>query len=207
MYPGVSPPEVNQKKVEALRRKYRIDETDFIVLFLGRLATRKGVDDLIHAVHNLQMEGVKLIVAGDGPEREELMKLRGELDLEEKVIFTGRIPVAAPIYKLADIFCSPSKYRRDEGDIEGLGLVFIEAQSCGIPVIGTDSGGIPETIDDDKSGFVVPEGDSEAIRGKIVELKNNKYLHNEMSEHAIKFVSEKFSWERCVEAHIGIYSG
>lgn len=204
VYYGVAFKKVNPEKVNELREKYRLDETDFVVLFLGRLAAKKCVDVLIRAVHNLP-DDVKLLIVGDGPEREKLMKLRRDWNLEERVVFTGSVLSTTPYYKLADVFCTPSKYWREEGDIEALGLVFLEAQSCGIPVIGTNSGGIPEAIDNNKSGFVVPEGDFEAIEKKIIELKNNNDLCNRMGEEAIKFVSEKFSWERCVDEHIKLY--
>ena len=207
IYPGVSVPSIDQTKIDELKRKYDITDDDFVILFVGRLVKRKGIDDLMNAVGNIKEENLKLLIVGDGPEEEELKKLREKLNLQKRVIFTGRIPYPDifPCYKLSDVFSMPSKYLRDEGEIEGLGIVFLEAQSYGVPVIGTNSGGIPEAIDDGKSGFIVPENDPSAIRDRISELMSNRKLHEKISEHAIEFVQKKFSWKGCVDNHINLY--
>jgi len=206
IYPGISVPKVYPKEVTALREKYGLSNDDFVVLFVGRLVTRKCVDDLIHAIHKVREEQIRLIIVGDGPEKGHLLGLRNKLNLKRSVIFAGNVQSVFPFYKIAHVFCMPSKYIKEKGDVEGLGLVFLEAQSYGVPVIGTRSGGIPETIDDNKSGFIVPENSPDSIKEKILELMNNERLRNRMGRHAIRFVKNKFSWNKCVAEHIKLYT-
>lgn len=208
IYPGISVPKIDQKEVNGLIKRYKVGKKDFMVLFVGRLVERKGVDDLIRAIGKMKRERVKLLVIGGGPEKEKLTRLVMKLGLQKKVLFVGDAPYHKihPFYKLADIFCMPSKYLKEKGDVEGLGLAFLEAQSYGIPVIGAQSGGIPEAIDDGRSGFIVPEEDPDSIKEKILLLRD-KQLYKKMSEHALKFVKRKFSWERCVDEHIKLYEG
>lgn len=207
IYPGISVPSSDQEEIRRIRKKYSIDKDDFVVLFVGRLVKRKGVDDLIWAIKKIDDEKIKLLIVGDGKEKGTLTKLKEKLGLQKKVFFVGSVPRLHTFlfYGLANVFCMPSKYLREEGDIEGLGIVFLEAQSYGVPVIGTRSGGIPEAIDDGKSGFVVPEGDPDSIKEKLLDLMSDKKLRDEMGKHAIKFVERKFNWRKCVNAHIELY--
>jgi len=209
IYTGIFAPELDKQEVEELRNKYNIRQDDFVILFVGRLDERKGVDDLMYAVSGMKEEKVKFLIVGDGQEREKLMKLRKNLNLERKVIFVGSISYdnVFVFYGLADVFCMPSKYIKEKGNIEGLGIVFLEAQSYGVPCIGTNSGGIREAIEDGKSGFIVPESNPEAIKEKILKLMNDKELYERMSKYAPEFVRKKFSWRRCVDEHIKLYIG
>ena len=208
IYPGVSVPEVTQAQVESLRKKFNINKEDFVVLFVGRLVERKGADDLIHALARIdEKENIKLLIVGDGPEKSKLLRLRNKLRMDDRILFAGMVPhqEVFPFYKLANVFCMPSKYLKERGDIEGLGIVFLEAQSYGVPVIGTNSGGIPEAIDNLNTGFIVPESDPNAIKEKILQLKNDEDLYMRMSNNAIKFVKKKFTWEKCINNHIELY--
>jgi len=209
IYPGVSVPKIPQNLIEDLRQKLNLSKEDFVVLFVGRLIKRKGADDLIRAISMIQDNSVKLVVVGDGPEKESLIELTNNLKIKDRVIFVGKVSYwdVFKFYKLADVFCMPSKYLKDEGDIEGLGIVFLEAQMYGVPVIGTNSGGIPEAIDNGKSGFIVPENDPKSIADKIMMLKNDAELRERMSKQAIRFVKKKFSWRNCVSKHLQLYEG
>lgn len=209
IYTGISVPKLDKQEVEKLKKKYNIKKGDFVVLFVGRFDERKGVDDLMYAVNEMRNESVKLLIVGDGGEGEKMRRLRENLNLEEKVIFTGSIPYenVFGFYGLADVFCMPSKYLREKGNIEGLGIVFLEAQSYGVPCIGTNSGGIPEAIEDGKSGFIVPESNPEAIKESILKFMKDKDLYDKMSKYAPEFVKDKFNWERCVDEHVKLYQG
>ena len=155
-----------------IRNKLGINENDFVVITVCRLIKRKGVDDLIKAIKKIDDKDVKLLIIGDGPEAENLKNLSHELNIEDKIIFAGAIQNPSDYYYSSDVFSMPSKYLKSEGDIEGLGIVYIEAQYFGLPVIGTNSGGIPEAIDQGKSGFVIDEGDVAGLAEKILYLKN-----------------------------------
>lgn len=100
----------------------------------------------------------------------------------------------------------PSRYMRKKGDIEGMGLVFIEAQICGLPAIGTESGGIPETINRGRSGFLVREGDTSAIADRISLLFRDGTLRARMGRRGIIFVKNKFDWKKCVSKHLQFYA-
>lgn len=181
------------------------DESKFTVVCVTRLVERKGVKYLIEAVESLQ--NVNLIIIGEGPERHRLEEKVRSLGIKNKVSFKGEVPQdkLINIYAKSDIFCLPSVFLAEKGDIEGLGLVFLEAQQFGIPVVGTNSGGIPEVIADGESGFVVEERSSKEIRTAIKRLRDDERLYERFSENAKQFVENKFSWEQCVQHHIDFY--
>lgn len=181
------------------------EDQDFVVLTVARLVERKGIDDLIDAVANLS--DVELWIAGDGPEFETLQQ-QVPSKATGRVRFLGEVDHDAlpELYKSADVFCLPSVYLKDQGDIEGLGLVFLEAQRFGLPVIGTRSGGIPEAFADGETGFLVEERAPDQIQNRLIELRDNPGLYEDFSNAAVEFVREEFAWEDCVQNHLEIYS-
>lgn len=150
-------------------------ESDFNVLSVSRLVKRKGIEYLIEAISKLSDQSIKLLIVGGGPERENLENLSKKLHLEGRITFTGRVPELASYYKFADISALVSYIIEEEGDFEGLGLVLLEAQSYGLPVIGTRSGGIPETFENGKTGILVPEKNAQAIADAIMKIKNGTF--------------------------------
>lgn len=146
----------------------------FTVLSVSRLVKRKGIEYLIEAISKIPDQSVKLVIVGGGPERENLENLSKKLHLEDRITFTGKVPELATYYTSADVAVLASYIIEEEGDFEGLGLVLLEAQSYGLPVIGSNSGGIPETFENGKTGLLVPERDATAIAEAILKLKNNK---------------------------------
>jgi len=178
----------------------------FTVLSLCRLVERKGIDDLVEAVAGLP--DISLWVVGDGPERQRLERLVREHGIDDRVAFVGAVDhdMVVDYYRGADVFAMPSVHLRDDGDVEGLGLVFLEAQQLGLPVIGTDSGGIPEAIADGESGFVVSEFSPDELRNAIRTLASDPDRYRAFSDRATEFVHSRFSWERCVDAHLEAYS-
>lgn len=181
-----------------------VPDENFVVLTVARLVERKGINDLVTSVSGLS--DVSLWVVGDGPEREALER-QALSEAEDRVVFFGEVPhdQLPTLYKEADLFCLPSVYLRNEGDIEGLGLVFLEAQQFGLPVIGTHSGGIPEALSDGETGYLVDERAPDQIRQSIVELRDQPEKYREFSENAVAFVEDKFSWDRCISEHIDAY--
>ena len=205
IYPGV--PKIEHPAREGnIRDKHQIRKDDFVVLTICRLVERKAVDDIIRATSLIHSNEVKLLIVGDGPEKVRLMQLSKQLGVEDKVYFAGRVPSVNDYLKDSNVFILPSVFIKERGDVEGLGLVFLEAQQFGLPVIGTNSGGIPETIGRG-SGFVIPERSPEALKDKIVQLMSDESLYKKMSSNAGQFVRGKFSWEKCIEEHIKLYEG
>lgn len=201
IYPGV--PTFERARTDPLTDRDTSTD-DFVVLTVARLVERKGISDLIAAVAGL--DNVSLWVVGDGPQRAAL-ETQVPPAATDRIRFFGEIDhdQLPYIYERADVFSLPSIYLKNEGDIEGLGLVFLEAQQFGLPVIGTRSGGIPEAFSDGESGFLVDERSPEQIQDKLTELRDNKERYQAFAEQARKFVAEQFSWESCIQNHLEAY--
>lgn len=183
--------EETKVKAEEIKSKLGIQPNDFILLTVCHLVKRKGVSYIIDTVKNINDERIKLLIVGRGPEKENLEKQIKKNSLERNVFLLGEQD-PLPYYLISDLFIFNSFYIKESGDFEGLGIVCLEAQALGIPVIGTKSGGIPEAIDDGRTGFIIPERDPRALKEKILLLKNNKKLYNQFSEKGPEFVKEKF---------------
>lgn len=176
---------------KAFSPKYRVedyfDQRDKkVVLFAGRLAEKKGVAYLIDAVKDLD---VQLVIAGDGPLKEELMKQAEPL--EDKVVFLGSKTheELRVIYASADIFVAPSITAKD-GDQEGFGLVIIEAMASGLPVIASESGGIVDIITHGENGLLSPEKDVKSIERNIKYLLDNPESYNKLMKNGLKTAAE-----------------
>lgn len=188
-----------------LRAEFRIEEDDFVILYVGNLIKRKGCHDLFDAVVGLKDERIKLIFIGTGPELECLEEKQKTLDVYSRIHFAGRRETLDSFYGIANVFCMPSYFDTASGDIEGLGIVFLEAAQHQVPSIGTYSGGIPDAIQDGVTGFLVPERNIEALKEKILYLKNNPDISKKMGIEAQKFVKEKFDWHKNIKKHIDLY--
>ncbi len=158
-----------------------------VVLFVGRLAEKKGVTYLIEAMKDVD---ARLVIVGDGPLKQQLQEQAQVLG--DKVIFLGpKSHLELPsVYASADIFVGPSVTAKD-GDKEGLGLVFLEAMASGIPVIGSDSGGIPEIIEDEVNGFLVKERDSKGLAEKINAILSSDELRKKFIANGMKTAQER----------------
>jgi phosphatidyl-myo-inositol dimannoside synthase len=141
-----------------LRARYGLGERP-TVLCLSRLVPRKGQDMLIKALPSIrqQVDGAALVIAGGGPYMAALHELAERLGVSDHVTFTGGVPAAdLPAYHaMADVFAMPCRTRGAGLDVEGLGIVFLEASATGVPVIAGSSGGAPETVRHNKTGLVV----------------------------------------------------
>ncbi len=189
-----------------VRKKLHLDSSDFVVISVSRLAKRKGIEYLIEGISKINDSQVKLIIVGGGPERENLEKLVQKLNLSSRVIFTGKVPMLAPYYKAANIGALVS-YSNPEGDFEGLGLVLLEAQSYGLPVIGSRSGGIPEAFEGGKTGLLVPEKNPDAIAAAIQKLKNDRQLYDSMSKATGEFLEREFGRENTIGMYLKMLRG
>jgi phosphatidylinositol alpha-1,6-mannosyltransferase len=168
-----------------------------IILTVGRLVKRKGVDDLLRAGSEVlgEFPDVKIVVIGDGPERTALEGLAKELHITDSVLFTGRVDdgTLRRYYSAADVFVMPSKSIGGT-DVEGFGIVFLEANASLTPVIGRRSGGIEDAIEDGKSGFLIDEPSE--LAEKISYLLSNPVTAKQMAEYGRNRVVESFNWER-----------
>ncbi|QCE33429.1 glycosyltransferase [Acetobacteraceae bacterium] len=166
------------------------------LLHVARLVPVKGTSILIKALSLLseRHKHIKLVLIGEGDLRKKLEALAEELSLSNRVIFMGSCThdVVKDYTSRAMISILPSIPTAD-GREEGLGLALVEASACGVPVIGSRSGGIPETMDEGETGFLVPPADPHALAEKITYLLDNKELRIEMGKAGRKFVEREFS--------------
>ena len=175
------------------------------ILFVGRLMEVKGVDVLIKAfskfLENDSLSDYALDIVGDGPELDSLLHLARQEQIEEKIVFHGskQRNEIADFYANADLFVLPSKTTA-LGEKEGLGLVVLEAMMSGVPVIGTDCGGIKETIEHGKTGIIVAENDVDALHIAMVDMIKDVGKRDQFSHHAHAEVTRKYSSESLVTA-------
>lgn len=184
---------------------------DYIrILTVGRLMEEKGHIYALEAIAEIVKRNyhkIKYVIVGDGPEREKLQDLVSKLQIERYVDFLGRVDDKEIIeqYKMAHIFILPSIHATKYFSEEGQGMVNQEAQLMELPVISTNVGGIPEGMLDGKSGFVVPEKNSNAIAEKIEVLINNPPLREKMGKEGRKFVKSRYAPEKMAEDLIEVY--
>ena len=168
----------------------------YLILSVGRLIDWKGISYLIMAMKKVitKFPNTKLLIGGSGPERENLENLVVKLDLKKTIIFIGYIKnIDLPkYYRSADVFCLPSINLN--GQTEALGVVLLEAMACGIPVVGSNVGGIPDIIKDGYNGFLVPEKSPEDLANRIIELLSNDKIAKEFIVNGLNTVRDKFSW-------------
>jgi len=197
---GVDSKLFNPNKYDALL-KARYNSNGKILLFVGRLEEKKGVEYLIKAMPAIIKKApkVKLLIIGSGTLENELKKLSFRLKLNKHVIFIGALSnkELPRYYAIADIFIGPSVKTRG-GDAEGFGLTFVEAIFSGTPVIGTSAGGIPDIISKIEIGRIVKQKNPNAIVNEIIKLlskrKNPKIKTNKMKD-LIKFDWDNISLE------------
>ena len=175
----------------------RPDGGVFTILTIAHLIPEKGVHFLVRAFARLNSESARLVVVGDGQDREKLHALSVELGISQRVEFCGLRDDAEQLLSDADIFVHPAVWG------EGFGLTIAEAMASGRPVVASRVGAIPELIEDGVSGLLVPPGNIEALCAAIERLIEDPELRRQLATRARKRVEERFSLDRCVEAHAG----
>lgn len=173
----------------------------FKILSVGRLVEKKGYRYSIEAVAKVmsKREDVVYNIVGDGPLRNELFEQVSLLGLGDKIVFKGALDHnrIIELYHASDVFLLPS-VTATNGDMEGQALVLQEAQACGLPVISTLHNGIPEGVIDGVSGFLVPEGDSNAIAEKLELLIDRPGRIKEMGKAGREFVEDRYGIKQLV---------
>jgi glycosyltransferase involved in cell wall biosynthesis len=176
------------------------------VLFLGRLHEKKGATDLIHALARLRSDGLSAActVAGSGPEEEAVHTLARDLRVE--VRFVGAVDPrrARELLHGARVLCVPST-TASSGDSEGFGLVFAEAQACGVPVVSYRSGGVPEAVVDKETGLLATERDVDDLALQLRALLTDDEQWFRMSSAGRTRTVAKFDLRRQTALLEGIY--
>lgn len=159
-----------------------------VVLFVGRLAEKKGVPYLIQA---MQQVNALLMIVGSGPLEEECRSLVSQLHLEHKIHFLGPKPHTQlrSIYASADVFVAPSITTKS-GDVEGFGLVILEAMASGLPVVASSSGGITDIIAHEGNGLLAEEKSSAQLAASINRLLDSPQLHAKLSQASLQTAAD-----------------
>jgi glycosyltransferase involved in cell wall biosynthesis len=177
---------------------------DFVYGYVGRLVPEKGLSDAVAALAMLP-ENARLVFVGEGTMQEALKAQAQELNVASRVVFAGSKPLTElpGVMNAMDVLILPS--RTTPSWKEQFGRVLIEAGACGIPVVGSDSGAIPEVIAD--GGLVFPEGDAAALAECLRRLSADSACREAMGQVGYRRAKGMFSWE-CVAAHMhGLYRG
>ncbi|MGW1743888.1 glycosyltransferase family 4 protein [Nocardia sp. NPDC001965] len=181
-----------------LRERYGLGDRP-TVLCLSRLVPRKGQDVLLIAMHRIKerIPGAVLVIAGSGPYEDKLRGFADALGLGDDVVFTGRVPAAelAAHHTLADVFAMPARTRGAGLDVEGLGIVYLEASASGVPVVAGTSGGAPETVLDGKTGRVVDGRRADHVADAIADILADRDAAAEMGAAGRAFVERQWRWD------------
>jgi phosphatidylinositol alpha-1,6-mannosyltransferase len=170
-----------------------------VIISVGRLVHRKGQDKLISSLPAIKVAipNVHLVLVGVGPHQDYLEKLASKLQVTDCVTFIGRISYAdLPKYIcIGDIFAMPSRSRFFGLEVEGLGIVYLEASACGLPVVGGKSGGAPDAVLVGETGVVVDGTSTFEIAEACIELLKNPELCALMGANGRAWIIENWRWE------------
>jgi len=183
----------------SLRRELGLADKKVIVS-VGRLVHRKGQDSLIESMPQILKEipDAHILFLGDGPYKEYLVKRADQLSVSQHISFIGRIAYAdLPRYIcVGDIFAMPSRSRLAGLEVEGLGIVYLEASACGLAVIGGQSGGAPDAVLEGATGFAVDGTSPAAIAQAAIALLSQPELAARLGARGREWIVEQWQWER-----------
>ncbi len=202
IYWGVNPATLNyEKDLVLLKKKYGVSGKK-VLLTVSRLIRRKGHYFALKALRELIKEDATLhyLIAGGGEEEVYLKQLVKDFDLKEHVTFLGMVSDESlrEIYFLSDLFLMPN-IQLENGEVEGFGLVFLEAGAMKKPSIGGESGGTSDAISHEKTGFIVDPYNPQEIKSKVALLLRDPELSKKMGEAASARIRDFFVWDKVFE--------
>jgi len=193
----------------AIRRRLNIPSQKLILFTVRNLVQRMGLENLIMAIQKVikNTPDIYLILGGEGPLKNDLVVLAQKLGVENYIRFAGFIPEEELVkyYQMADIFVLPTR------ELEGFGLVTLEAMACGEPVLGTPVGGTKEILGKFDPDFLFedtsPDAMAKLILGKYRLINDNPEKWNDLSKRCRNFVEENYSWEKNIDSLEKIFYG
>jgi phosphatidyl-myo-inositol dimannoside synthase len=189
-HPGVDGAEV--------RRRYGLGDRP-VILCVSRLVPRKGQDTLISVLPEVRrwVRDAALLVVSGGPYRRTLQRLARERGVERDVVFTGSVPPQElpAHYAAGDVYAMPCRTRNRGLDVEGLGIVYLEASATGLPVVAGDSGGAPDAVREGETGFVVGGRDRARLTERLVTLLTDRELALRMGRAGRSWVERDWRWD------------
>jgi L-malate glycosyltransferase len=182
-----------------LREEFGIKPEEKVIVHVSNFRPVKRVEDVVKTFAKIaETMPAKLLLIGDGPEVGKVSKLVNKLGVNNRVLFLGRQENLEELYSISDLMLLLSEK-------ESFGLVLLEAMACGVPCIGTNVGGIPEVIEEGKTGFICELGDIDDIASKAINLLTEQDTHQKFSEMAIETVKSKFHAETIVQQYEQLY--
>lgn len=190
---------VYQYGASNLRKGYHIESHEKVLIHVSNFRTVKRVPDVVRAFAKVSAEiPAKLLLVGDGPEMKMVSDLVNQLGIREKVLFLGKQENLEELYAISDLMLLLSEK-------ESFGLVALEAMACGVPCIGTNTGGIPEVIMNGENGYICNLGDIQEIANKAITLLSDSALYHRFVNNAVSTAKEKFSAEKIVSEYEEVY--
>lgn len=199
LYPGVRLEDWFSRGGEAeVRRRFGL-EGRRVLLTVARLIPRKGHDVVLRALPEIarKVPDVAYLVVGSGPEEVRLKSLADSLGVADRVRWAGSVAHqdAVDYYRAADLFVMPNR-SMPNGDVEGFGLVFLEANACGLPVIGGRSGGTPDAVSEGVSGYLVEPTSPGEVAERVLALLEDPDLSHRLGEGGRERVARDFTWTK-----------
>lgn len=199
MAPGIDTTHFSMNTATGDLRKQLGLDGKVVIVCVGRLVPRKGQDRLIQALPLLRdsIPNIHLLIVGEGSYKSKLDALVKENNLSAQVTFVGRVPFSElPSYfRCGDIFAMPSRSRMGGLEVEGLGIVYLEASACGLPVIAGNSGGAPDAVVDGVTGIVVDGRNINEIAGAIARVVSDPAKSKNMGVAGNEWVNTNWSWD------------
>jgi glycosyltransferase involved in cell wall biosynthesis len=170
-----------------------LNESDFVIGYVGRIMQMKGLDTLAKSFSMLSMENTRILLVGSGDYKDEFLSLASELGIKEKLILVGAVPAMdVPKYiNCMNVLVLPSI--TTPGWVEFFGRVLVEAMMCDVPVIGSSSGEIPNVVSD--AGLIFQESDEYDLKDKLKMIIENDYLRNTLIKRGSTRASSLYTWE------------
>lgn len=200
VHPGVDPELFRPVDARFLRERYGLGDAPVIVS-ITRMVARKNLRRLIEALPGVRerVPGALMVLAGTGPEREALMQRAADLGLKDAVRFPGRIADGemAAHYSLGDVFALPSL--SSEKDVEGFGIVYLEAGACEVPVVGGRAGGVPDAVAEGETGLLVDPENTGKLTEALAELLLDRARGREMGRKARLRIQAGFTWSAAAD--------
>ena len=193
---------VSTEDVEKLKTRLGIGAHESMLLTVGRLSREKAHIDLLAAFKRLgefnPQIALRLVIVGDGTERDRLETAAESMGIRSRVVFTGEVSDVQPYYSAAQVFVLPSHS-------EGSPYVLLEAMAAEVPIVATAVGGVPEMVEDEESAMLVTARDSEAMTAAIGRVLTDRELARKLTKNASDLVTTRYSPETYVRSLVGIY--